>query len=81
MEEEHGNLFFLTRLVEGRQIFSLEREGMSSCDVEVPRNGFSRSTDATGTGTVRYGLLGLVPDPRTTAGILGGLCFRSLAGC
>jgi hypothetical protein len=37
--------------------------------------------DSTSTGTVRYGLLGLVPDPRTAAGILGGLCYPLLYGC
>ena len=30
---------------------------------------------STSAGTVRYGLLGVVPNPRTAAGILVGLCY------
>jgi hypothetical protein len=38
---------------------------------------------STRTGTVRYGLPGLVPvpNPRTAAGDLGGLCYPLLYGC
>eukprot|EP01047_Picozoa_sp_COSAG01_P144603 COSAG01_NODE_76543_length_182_cov_35.626506_1_plen_53_part_01 len=36
---------------------------------------------STSAGTVRYGLLGLVSNPRTAAGDLGGLCYPLLYGC